>query len=85
MKQQVTRDITLNFDLSEYLIAHPEVFQRYSEENFVIFEENNNALNKRTETLLARLLKRGEGVVRATRKNTKYNKWVFEVAHNGEI
>lgn len=79
MKQDLDRDISLNFDLSEYLITHPEITGKYGQENFIIFDQRSPSLNKRSETLALSLINKGKAVVKAIRRNTKYNKWIFEV------
>ena len=76
--RHITRDIELSFDLSEYLITHPEIFEKFTSDNFVVFAEGRDATNKRSQSLLQDLLKKGETAIKAVRKKTKLNKWMFE-------
>jgi hypothetical protein len=79
-KNRVTKNISLSFDLTQYLIDNPRISQKYKQEDFVVFAENNKSINAANSGLIKEIQKRGKKVIKAIRKNGVKNDWRFEVA-----
>jgi DNA uptake protein ComE-like DNA-binding protein len=79
-KNRVTKNISLSFDLTQYLMDNPKISQKYKQEEFVVFTETNNNINKASSGLLEEIQKKGRKVIKAIRKNSVKNDWRFEIA-----
>ena len=75
-----TKVIKLSFDLTNYLIDHPELLKKYqNNDNFVIFVKDNKVVNTQSETILVEILKKGFDAIKAVKTSDTQNRWHFEV------
>ncbi len=78
-RKRITRNILLSFDLTKFLIEHPSITERFEPDNFVVFTENDNRMNEKSNDLLGEMKKKGKKAVKATRKSGTKNDWRFEL------
>ena len=79
-KKRITRNISLSFDLTKYLMDNPEISRRYKEQEFVVFTETNNNINDASNGLVEDLQEKGRKVIKAIRRKGVKNSWRFEIA-----
>ena len=78
-----TKVIELTFDLTSYLIDHPQLLTKYqNNDNFVIFVKDNKMINAQSETILTDILGRGLDAIRATKTSSTQNRWNFEIVNS---
>jgi exopolysaccharide biosynthesis predicted pyruvyltransferase EpsI len=75
------KDIQLSFDLTNYLVSHPEILTKYTDDNFVIFVKGDKKVNKRSQIILSAILKKGRNAIKAVKTSEIQNRWNFEIAN----